>query len=659
MKHFILSLLGVVFYSVIVSAQITTPIIKAGFGVDADLRANFFNGFVQSGNDDWFNNGTAGTGVFVIDTTGAAAIVAGYLSDVSPWPRRMAPLFRSMSRPKFSVINNRIWLDALFVRDYHGNDSTVFTAGSDKNGQSPAGWTGGVQSIPDKNDILDVFMHIRRAGPTVTDSLWMFGGLSLDNTTGDRYFDFEMYQTDIYYDRPSGKFYGYGPDAGHTSWILDAAGNVLKAGDIIFSAQYQSSTLTNIEARIWIDQATMSITPAQFNWTGVFDGASAGAQYGYAAIMPKTAGAFYTGLGSGNNTWAGPFQVVLQNNALAVNYAKDQFMEFSVNLTKLGLDPVTTFGGDVCGSPFNRLLVKTRASASFTAELKDFIAPIDLFLAPRADLAAEVPVFCGWSDTATSDIYVTNPQASSVYTWSTIGGNIIYTDPSGTWINVNQPGTYIVTQRLMAGCSPYATDTITILRDTTCYVLPARFRSFSGTYNANEKKTELQWTVQNNALVKSFVIEASTDGGSFSEAGMVAANSSLPDGASYTYNYNIPFGTSTFIDFRIKMVSHNGSYSYSRILRINIKSLLKAGITIAPNPVRGEFQMAINSSSDVQAKILFLDMRGRSVKVMNEILKKGTNVFTVPVNENWQPGIYNAILKINQETFTTRFVVLE
>jgi hypothetical protein len=42
-----------------------------------------------------------------------------------------------MSRPKFSI-NNRLWLDAIFVRDYHGNDSTVFTAGSDKNGMSPA-----------------------------------------------------------------------------------------------------------------------------------------------------------------------------------------------------------------------------------------------------------------------------------------------------------------------------------------------------------------------------------------------------------------------------------------------------------------------------------------------------------------------------------------
>lgn len=659
MKQFLLSIMGVVFFSVTCSAQITTPIIKAGFGVDADLRAIYFNGFVQSGNDDWFNNGTIGVGNMVIDTTGAAAIVAGYLSDVSPWPKRMAPLYRSMSRPKFTVVNNRLWLDAIFVRDYHGNDSTVFTAGSDKNGMSPADWTGGVQGIPDKNDILDVFMHVRRAGPTTIDSLWMFGGISLDNTTGNRYFDFELYQSDIYYDRASAKFYGYGPDAGHTSWQFDAAGNVTRPGDIIFTAEYQSSTLTFVEARIWVHQSALSITPAQFNWSGQFDGASASAVYGYASILPNTVGAYYTGLGSGNNTWAGPFQLVLQNNSVVTNYVKDQFMEFSVNLSKLGLDPVSLLGGDVCGSPFNKLVVKTRASASFTAELKDFVAPIDLFLAPRVSITPEIPFFCGMADTTTSEIYVTNPHPSSVYTWTALSGNISYTDPSGTWIQVNQPGTYIVTQRLMVGCAPYAVDTVTLFRDTTCFVLPARFASFSGSYNANQTRSELHWTVQNNAFARSFVIEANVDGGGFFDAGTITANNNLKDEASYNFDHNIPLGASSYIEYRIRMISYDGSYLYSRILRFNIKPAVKPGITIAPNPVRGKFQMTITSASDVQAKIVFLDMQGRQVSVLNEMLKKGTNVYAVEINKNWQPGVYHALLKINQETLTTRFVVLE
>src|SRR5687768_140803 len=84
--------------------QITTPAINARFGVDGELRANYFNGLVTSGNDDWFNNGTAGTGEFVIDTTGARAIINAYNADASPWTNRMSSFYRTMSKPPFTVI---------------------------------------------------------------------------------------------------------------------------------------------------------------------------------------------------------------------------------------------------------------------------------------------------------------------------------------------------------------------------------------------------------------------------------------------------------------------------------------------------------------------------------------------------------------------------
>ena len=256
MKTPLLSFL--ILFSFTISAQITTPSTIAYFGVDADLKARYVNGSL-SASDDWYvfpgTIGTSSNGTHVIDTTGAAAIVAGYATDISPYPKRMTSFFRGMSKPAFTVVNNRIWLDALFVRDFHGNDRTVFTSGADKNGQSPQFWSGGIQGIPDKNDILDMYLHVRREGNTNAYPLWFFGGLSLDNVTGNRYFDFELYQTDIYYDLTSQKWYGYGPDAGHTKWQFDAAGNIVKAGDIIFTAEYQSSSLTNIEARIWIDNA--------------------------------------------------------------------------------------------------------------------------------------------------------------------------------------------------------------------------------------------------------------------------------------------------------------------------------------------------------------------------------------------------------------------
>jgi hypothetical protein len=71
MKTYLLFVLILLTNALLVSAQITTPIIKARFGVDGDLRANYFNGAVQTANDDWFNLNAADTsGKGVIDTTG-------------------------------------------------------------------------------------------------------------------------------------------------------------------------------------------------------------------------------------------------------------------------------------------------------------------------------------------------------------------------------------------------------------------------------------------------------------------------------------------------------------------------------------------------------------------------------------------------------------
>ncbi|MGZ3991308.1 MAG: T9SS type A sorting domain-containing protein [Flavisolibacter sp.] len=638
------------FVSFTAQAQITTPIIRAGFGVDADLRARYFSGSLQNGNDDWFM--LPGTGLSlgeaVIDTTGAAAIVAGYTSDVSPFPKRMTSFYRTMSHPQFSVVNNRLWLDALFVRDYHGNDTTVFTSGADKNGDSPVNWSGGIQSIPDKNDILDMFMHVRRAGSTATDSLWMFGGISLDNTTGNRYFDFEMYQTDINYDRASHAWYGYGPDAGHTSWKFDASGNIIKPGDIIFSASYQSSALTNIEARIWVDRAALSITPASFNWSGQFDGAATGSQFGYASILPKTGGAYYTGLGSGNNTWAGPFQLILQNNSQVTNYSKDQFMEFSVNLTKIGLDPVTTFGTDVCGTPFNRLVVKTRASASFTSELKDFVAPTDLFLAPRVDALADVPIFCG--TIGVSNLKVTNPSSSSIYTWSTTDGHIVGTN-SGTSINADSAGTYVVKQQLAVGCNPYAYDTVKIVYDAGCVPLASKITGLRGVVKS--RMTHISWISQANQETRFFEIQRSHNGRDFESIGKMDA---IPPNTEQSYFFDDPsaFLTGTTVYYRIKAQMTVG-FNYSAVVKLDLGQDVQ-GVGLFPNPVSDVLQISVPATERDEALVSVFDVNGALLRSTRSGLTEGLNLISLDVS-SWKPGTYIAHIVTARQNAWKRFVV--
>ena len=595
--------------------QITTPIIRASFGVDGDLRANYFNGFVQF-NDDWFNNGTAGSGIFVIDTTGAASIVNRYVTDIS---FRKLPFFRTMRYPAFTTITNRLLIDAVFIRDYHGDDSTIFASGSNKNGMSPADWSCPVaQAVPDKNEILDMFVHVRRAlGTTGTDSLWLFGGVSIENTTGSRYFDFEMYQTDIYYDRPSQQFYGYGPDAGHTSWTFDASGNVVIPGDIIFTAEYGGGGLTLLEPRIWVDRAALSVTPTDFAWTGAFDGAASGSQFGYAGILPATAGIFYTGLESKANTWAGPFQLVLGNDDVVTNYTAGQFMEFSVNLTKLGLDPVTLLGGNSCGMPFRRVMVKSRASASFSAALKDFVGPFDFFLAPRAAAAADIPFFCGVL--GISNILVTNAVPTSTYTWTTLDGNILGST-SGPSIYADAPGTYIVTQQLQDGCSTYATDTVVITFDSTCSLLETNLTNFKG--QVSDNNVQLDWTATQNKDVLNFVVERSTDGVSFTSVAKIDARSPEIFNVTYKATDDVHQLPSSIVYYRLKVTDKNGRVKYSKAISLSLIETGQAGFAIVPNPVRDVMQINISSDRNNKVQLFIYDLNGKLVRTESAICAK-------------------------------------
>jgi len=49
MKTYLLICLFAVSFSLGASAQITSPVIRARFGVDGDLRDNYFNGLLQAG----------------------------------------------------------------------------------------------------------------------------------------------------------------------------------------------------------------------------------------------------------------------------------------------------------------------------------------------------------------------------------------------------------------------------------------------------------------------------------------------------------------------------------------------------------------------------------------------------------------------------------
>ena len=446
--------------------QLNTGGFHAGFGVDADTKAGYLKYGPVTGSmssDDWFSSSTA-SGSNVIDTTNAA-----YYKSLLQAGNNIS-FSKRMSVPLYTNVNGKIWLDAIYTRDYitGSTDSSSFTGGG-KNGDDPANWHGTASSIPDKTDLVDVYGHMRRNGINVHDSLWFFTGASIIGTSGARYFDIELYKNKITYNPATGNFSTGGPNAGHNQWLFDASGNITQTGDMIVAVSYASGAPT-VEVRIWISKTTYTnITPSLFNFGSSFDGSTT--SFGYASIVSKT-GATTFGSGIANfsatpaadTTYSTPWGS-RNTSGWSSQYNSLQFIEVGLNLTRIGIDPAlyaSVLNSGACGSSFASIFFKSRSSNSFTSNLQDFAGPFDFLQTPLLDYTLSAPILsCA---NTTGNINVANNTTAGYYTWTTTNGTI--TGSSNNMATVVKGGSYILQAAVAQGCPVTRTDTVLVTADT-------------------------------------------------------------------------------------------------------------------------------------------------------------------------------------------------
>jgi hypothetical protein len=629
------------------SAQITSPVIRANFGLDADVRSNFFNLLLSPGNDDWFGNGASGSGIHVIDTTGAAAIVNAYTTNPASKGYAFA---RGMRYPVLSTIGGRILYDASYVRDYRGTDTTSF-AGGNKNAQSPQLWATAISPVLSKNDITEVYLHVRRDGTNPTDSLWFFGAVGVLGTNGDRYFDFELYQTDISFNGTTRKFENYGPDFGHTTWKFDASGNITQLGDIIFTAEYGNSGLNFIEARVWVKKTDLTtVSPGAFDWTGTFDGDGTNATHGYAGIIPNNGGTFYQGLQNTVSTWSGPFGNFNTGNVHVSNYDAIQFMEFGVNLSKLGLDPMTFTNGSMCNLAFGKVLTKTRTSTSFTSTISDFVSPFRFRSVANVETMSDFPVQCPTHTVST--LNVLNPLSTSTYHWSTPNGNIVGSS-TGTSVTVDRIGTYIVTQELLSGCGENGRDTVVITAVDDCSILSSSIKSF--TVQLQNTSPRLSWQILNHEQTAHVTVERRTERSGFNSIATINDTNA----ADHHYTDNNASQDDLYF-YRLKITDKDGRIYYSEVVTVKTGNSNKLQLKVNPNPVTGgSMNLYITSPKNELAGVQLIHSSGKIIEQQQHQLTKGTHHLKLNRKTLWQPGIYILRIKAGTEIVQQKIIISE
>ncbi len=428
--------------------------VAANFGIDAGLYSDILefgdhSGVPAAGTNDWFYT-SGGTGIGIIDETTTSALRLSLQAGNNP------SFEVEQNYAMSSIVNGQILVDGLWARDEFGGtgwtDPTSFSTAS-KNGEDPAIWDPGTANVLGKNDLIDVAGHMWREGITLDDNLWFFGVINRAEPGGSAYMDFEFFVEEVTYDPATG-FSSGGPQLGHTAFEFDGSGNITKVGDVILDLSLINGGETPAgEVRIWVSYSDYtSVTPATFNWGSEYDGAFNGSPYGYASITDFSSSACGIVNLAGENPPAPPWGTQgTKSNVWSETYSEFSLVELGVNFSALGIDHSSLIGLDTCDFPLSTFIVKTRASASFTAQLKDFAGPfpwgnayVETAISGNPSLSCDNPIVTLESNPIRTDV---------TYNWTTIDGNIL-TDPSLATIDVDRPGTYTLSTILgSTGCN--------------------------------------------------------------------------------------------------------------------------------------------------------------------------------------------------------------
>lgn len=163
--------------------------------------------------------------------------------------------------------------------------------------------------------------------------------------------------------------------------------------------------------------------------------------------------------------------------------------------------------------------------------------------------------------------------------------------------------------------------------------LPVKLVALTATSATN--KVAINWQSANEVNLSHFNIQRSMDGSNFTEIGKAIAKGD--GGYSYTDN-QLPSLINVY--YRLQMVDKDGSYTYSKIVAVPLKSSYTQ-LTIFPNPVKETLFIQLSSTKADKLTLQITDIQGK-------VLQQQTD----------EVGIGNTSLSINTATLTKGSYIL-
>ncbi|MBX3253665.1 MAG: T9SS type A sorting domain-containing protein [Chitinophagaceae bacterium] len=167
----------------------------------------------------------------------------------------------------------------------------------------------------------------------------------------------------------------------------------------------------------------------------------------------------------------------------------------------------------------------------------------------------------------------------------------------------------------------------------------------------------LQWGTVAEENTKYFVIERSTDGVNFVDAGTVVAAGNSVQTQNYTFtDRNATQLQSPVLYYRLRQIDADGNYSYSNVEKINIRS--KAPVIKAfPNPFRYRLSLTIQhvSRSDKAESVSLYTRDGRLV-YHRKLQHSGNATILLDDIPPFAAGVYILQAVINGRAYTMQLL---
>jgi hypothetical protein len=185
--------------------------------------------------------------------------------------------------------------------------------------------------------------------------------------------------------------------------------------------------------------------------------------------------------------------------------------------------------------------------------------------------------------------------------------------------------------------------------------LPIKLKAFNANLK-NENTVDLTWTTASEINVSHFVVEESTNGSTFTDAGLVFAYGNSTTDKSYNLADKISNTQDAVIYYRLRSVDNDGKsqLSETRAIRITSKNQNNVTLLTYPNPASHELRITVPSGWQNKKVVYELyTASGQAVRKVENSSSSQTETMNI---STLAPGFYLVRVTCNGEVAQQKIV---